>query len=194
MRQLRRWKRLWQRSLTCSHKRTSMEPFKSCWNGTTSALQSEEITLKGTRVSCVYYQWKCPYKKSLETYRMHLIYIYIYIYIYIMNEIDTLMFLSIYIYIYICIKLWLYFVFLSTVRVAILLWKAKIFSWPMTTGRVLCLIWDNVLMTNNYSGSCSILHSRPLPRWVATSTRYHFLSPKKVIGICIYLHQFLSGI
>ena len=29
---------------------------KSCWNGTTSALQSEEITSKGTRVSCVYYQ------------------------------------------------------------------------------------------------------------------------------------------
>ena len=30
--------------------------FRSCWNGTTSALQPEEITLKGTRVSCVYYQ------------------------------------------------------------------------------------------------------------------------------------------
>ena len=29
---------------------------RSCWNGTTSALQPEEITLKGTRVSCVYYQ------------------------------------------------------------------------------------------------------------------------------------------
>ena len=55
MRQLR-WKRLWWRSLTCSHKRTSMGPSRSCWNGTTSALQLEEITLKGTRVSCVYYQ------------------------------------------------------------------------------------------------------------------------------------------
>ena len=30
MRQLRRWKRLWQRSLTRSHKRTSMGPWKSC--------------------------------------------------------------------------------------------------------------------------------------------------------------------
>ena len=30
--------------------------FSSCWNGTTSALQPEEITSKGTRVSCVYYQ------------------------------------------------------------------------------------------------------------------------------------------
>ena len=63
MRQLRRWKRLWQRSLTCSHKRTSTGPSRSCWNGT-SALQPEEITLKGTRVSCVYYQWKCPYEKK----------------------------------------------------------------------------------------------------------------------------------
>ena len=31
-------------------------PSRSCWNGRTSALQSEEITSKGTRVSCVYYQ------------------------------------------------------------------------------------------------------------------------------------------
>ena len=29
--------------------------FQKCWNGT-SALQPEEITSKGTRVSCVYYQ------------------------------------------------------------------------------------------------------------------------------------------
>ena len=56
MRQLRRWKRLWWRSLTCSHKRTSMERSRSCQNDTTSVLQPEEITLKGTRVSCVYYQ------------------------------------------------------------------------------------------------------------------------------------------
>ena len=56
MRQLRRWKRLWRRSLTRSHKRTSMGPSRCCWNGTTSGLQPEEITSKGTRVSCVYYQ------------------------------------------------------------------------------------------------------------------------------------------
>ena len=56
MRQLRRWKRLWGRSLTHSHKRTSMGPPRSCWNGTKSALQLEEITSEGTRVSCVYYQ------------------------------------------------------------------------------------------------------------------------------------------
>ena len=56
MRQLRRWNRLWRRSLAHPHKRTSMGPSRSCWNSTTSALQLEEITLKGTRVSCVYYQ------------------------------------------------------------------------------------------------------------------------------------------
>ena len=83
MRQLRRWKRLWRRSLTRSHKRTSMGSSRSCCNGTTSALQPEKITSKGTRVSCVYWQWKCPYEKSLETYLMSLVYIYIYIYIYI---------------------------------------------------------------------------------------------------------------
>ena len=56
MRKLRKWKRLWQRSLTCSRKRTSMGPSRNCLNATTSALQPEEITSEGTRVSCVYYQ------------------------------------------------------------------------------------------------------------------------------------------
>ena len=56
MRQLRRWMRLWRRSLTLSHKGTSMGPFRSCWNGTTTVLQPEDITSKGTWVSCVYYQ------------------------------------------------------------------------------------------------------------------------------------------
>ena len=54
MRQLRRWKRLWWRSLTCSHKRSSMGSSRS-WNNT-SALQTEEITSKGTGALCVYYQ------------------------------------------------------------------------------------------------------------------------------------------
>ena len=56
MRQLRRWKRLWRGSLTRSHKRTSMGPSRRCWYGTTSALQPDVITSKGTRVWCVYYQ------------------------------------------------------------------------------------------------------------------------------------------
>ena len=53
---LRRWKSLWRRSLTRSHKRTSIGPSRSCWNITTSALQPEEITSKGTWVPCVYSQ------------------------------------------------------------------------------------------------------------------------------------------
>ena len=119
MRQLRRCKRLWQRSLTCSHKRTSMGFSRSCWNGTTSALQLEEITLKGTRVPCVYYQWKWPYEKSLETYLMILIYKYIYIYIYVCMCIymptDIYMHTHIYIYmhtphIYIYIYIYTYIV------------------------------------------------------------------------------------
>ena len=56
MRQMRRWKRLWRRSLSRSHKRSSMRPSRSFWDGTKSALKVEEITSKGTRVSCVYYQ------------------------------------------------------------------------------------------------------------------------------------------
>ena len=55
MRQLRRWKRLWRRSLTRSLKRSSMGHCRSCCIST-SALQPEEITSKGTRVWCVYYQ------------------------------------------------------------------------------------------------------------------------------------------
>ena len=60
MRQLRRWKRLWWRSLTLTQ-RTSMEPSRSCWNGTTSALQSEEITLKGQEFHV------CTINKSVHT-------------------------------------------------------------------------------------------------------------------------------
>ena len=55
MRQLRIWKRLWRRSLTRLHRKTSMEPSRSCWN-CTSTLQPKKITSKRTRASCVYYQ------------------------------------------------------------------------------------------------------------------------------------------
>ena len=58
MRKLRRWKRLWRRSLTRSHKRTSMGPSRSYWNCTTSALQPGKITSKRTWVSCEYYSIK----------------------------------------------------------------------------------------------------------------------------------------
>ena len=79
MRQLRRWKSLWRRSLTRSHKRTSMGPSRSCWNGTASALQPEEITSKGTRVSRVDYQ-KSSHTKIVWKLIICTSYIYIYIY------------------------------------------------------------------------------------------------------------------
>ena len=77
MRQLRRWKRLWRRSLTRSHKRTSMVPSRSCWNGT-SALQPEEITLKGTRV-CVLLIKVPIWKKSGNLFIDPYIYVWIYL-------------------------------------------------------------------------------------------------------------------
>ena len=40
-----------------------MGPSRGCWNGTTSALQPEEITSKGTRVSCVL-SIKVPIRKK----------------------------------------------------------------------------------------------------------------------------------
>ena len=61
MRQLRRWKRLRRRSLRRSHKRTSMGPSRSCWNGTTSALQPKEITSKGLEFHV------CTINKSAHT-------------------------------------------------------------------------------------------------------------------------------
>ena len=63
LRQLRRWKRLWRRSLIRSHKGTSMGPSRSCWDGK-SALQPGEITSKGTRVSCVLLSIKVPIRKK----------------------------------------------------------------------------------------------------------------------------------
>ena len=44
MKQLRRWKRLWRRPLTRYHKRTSMGPSRSCWNGTTSEKNWESFS------------------------------------------------------------------------------------------------------------------------------------------------------
>ena len=69
---------MWGRSLTRSHKKTSTGPSRSCWNGSTSALQPNEITSKGTCVSCV------PIRiKSVNLSYASRIYIYIYIHIYI---------------------------------------------------------------------------------------------------------------
>ena len=93
MRQLWRWKRLWRRLLTRSHKRTSMEPSRICLNGATSVLQPEEISSKGTRVSCVCYQKSAHTKNVLKIF---LIYIYIYIYIYINTHKPTQLVIKLY--------------------------------------------------------------------------------------------------
>ena len=61
MKQLRGLKRLWGRSLTRSHKRTSMGSSRSCWNGATSALRPEEITSKGLEIHV------CTINKSAHT-------------------------------------------------------------------------------------------------------------------------------
>ena len=50
-----------------------MGPSRSCWNGTTSALQPEEITSKGTRVHVCTINKSAHTKKSLEAYLMNLV-------------------------------------------------------------------------------------------------------------------------
>ena len=79
MRQLRRWKRLWRKSFTRSHKRISLGPSRSCWIGTTIALQQEEITSKGNEFH------ECTINKSAHTkkvWKLNVCSLYIYIYIY----------------------------------------------------------------------------------------------------------------
>ena len=48
-----------------------------CWGlkGVQEEIPREEASILqiGSRVSCVYYQEKCPNEKSLESYRMHLV-------------------------------------------------------------------------------------------------------------------------
>ena len=53
MRQLKIWKRLWRRSLTCSHERTSIGPFRNFVERYNIALQPGEINSTGTRASWV---------------------------------------------------------------------------------------------------------------------------------------------
>ena len=65
----------------------SMGPSRGCWNGTSSALQPEEITSKGTRVSQCVLSIKVPIRKnSGNLFNDPRIYIYIYIYIYSITE------------------------------------------------------------------------------------------------------------
>ena len=80
MRQLRRWKRLWWRALAHSHKWNSMEPSRSCWNGTTAGRDYFEGDLSFMCILSI----KVPIRKiSGNLFNDPRIYIYIYIYIYI---------------------------------------------------------------------------------------------------------------
>ena len=72
VRQLR-WKRLWRRSLTRSHKRTSMKPSGSCWNGTTSELQPGRLIRRGLEFHMCTINKSAHAKKDLETYFMILV-------------------------------------------------------------------------------------------------------------------------
>ena len=63
MRQLRRWKRLWRRSLTCWPKRTSMGPSRSCWN-VTRALQAGGDYFEGEYSFMCVLSIKVPIRKK----------------------------------------------------------------------------------------------------------------------------------
>ena len=119
MRQLRRWKRLRRRSLTRSHKRTSMGPSRSCWNGRTSALQPEEITSKGLGFH-VYTINKSGHTKKVwklieGTSYSHVcvcvwVYLFIHIYASICVWICIFVNLCMYVcmYVYMCVYLYMY--------------------------------------------------------------------------------------
>ena len=82
MRQLRRWKRLWRRSLTRSYKRTSIGPEVV---GTLQQVHCSRRRLlqRGLEFDVCTINKSAHPKNNLETYLMILVYIYIYIYIYI---------------------------------------------------------------------------------------------------------------
>ena len=61
MKKLRRWKSLWRRSLTRSHKTTSMWPCRSCWNGTTMHCSRRRLLRRGLEVHV------CTINKSANT-------------------------------------------------------------------------------------------------------------------------------
>ena len=63
MRQLR-WKRLWRRSLTRSHKRTSIGPYRSCWNVTTMHCSRRRLLRRGLEFHV------CTINKSVHTIKV----------------------------------------------------------------------------------------------------------------------------
>ena len=77
MRQLR-WKRLWRRSLTRSHKRTSMGPSRSCWNGTQVHCSRRRLLRRGLEFHVCTINKSAHTKKSGNLSNDPRIYIYIY--------------------------------------------------------------------------------------------------------------------
>ena len=86
MRQLRGWKSLWRRSLTCSHKRTSMRPSWPEVVGTVLQMHSSRRRLlrRGLEFHVCTINKGAHTKKSGNVFNDPRIYIYIYIYIYIL--------------------------------------------------------------------------------------------------------------
>ena len=100
MRQLRRWKRPWRRSLTCSHKRTSMGPSRSCWNGKCIAAGGDYFEDDCSFMSVL--SIKVPIRKnSGNLLDAPCIYVCIYIYIHAYTHTHTHTHTHTYIYIYI---------------------------------------------------------------------------------------------
>ena len=100
MRQLRRWKRLWRRSLICSHKRTSMGPSRSCC--TVEQVHCSRRRLIRSELEFHMYSFdKSGHTKKVWKLYLWSSYVYIYIYIYIY----IYMYIYIYIYIYILCRL-----------------------------------------------------------------------------------------
>ena len=77
MRQLRRWKWLWRSSLTCSHKRTSVGPPRSCWNGTKVHCSRRRLLRRGLEFHVCTINKSGNTKKSGNLFNNPRIYIYI---------------------------------------------------------------------------------------------------------------------
>ena len=73
MRQLRRWKRLWRRSLTHSHKRTFMGLPEVVGTVQQVHWSRRRLLRRGMELHVCTINKSAHTKKSLETYRMHLV-------------------------------------------------------------------------------------------------------------------------
>ena len=77
MRQFRRWKSLWRRSLTRSHKRTSMGPSRIVGTVQQVHCSRRRLHRRGLEFHVCTINKSAHTKKSLETFLMILVYIYI---------------------------------------------------------------------------------------------------------------------